>query len=129
MCAVGPSAVLYVAETLETSREMPTGKLHGKPVSKSMRELLFLETLKQPCTMAAARGMPPPDHSSTRSGSAQDIAMERILQEMKAVGHRLEGLGHNISAQEADPKSIHLDIVGFQNQVTDLEQRISPEEG
>ncbi|KAJ1205507.1 hypothetical protein NDU88_000941 [Pleurodeles waltl] len=73
--------------------------------------------------------MLPPNQSSTPHGSVQDTTMECILQEVTAVGRRLEGLDSNISALMAETKSIHLDIAEFQNHVTDLEQRVLTMEG
>ncbi|KAJ1158253.1 hypothetical protein NDU88_010946 [Pleurodeles waltl] len=47
--------------------------------------------------------------------------MDRILQEISAVGRRLEG----ICTLAAETKSIRLDIVGFQAQVMGLELHVT----
>ncbi|KAJ1141266.1 hypothetical protein NDU88_007600 [Pleurodeles waltl] len=104
---------------------MPTGKPHDKSVSKSSWQLLFSEALQLPRFMAAAGNALPFDCSSAHPGSTQDTAMARFLQEIMAMGHRLEELDSVISALTAKTKSISLVIAGFQNHVTDLEQHVS----
>ncbi|KAJ1192761.1 hypothetical protein NDU88_002067 [Pleurodeles waltl] len=79
--------------------------------------------------MATAGGTPSIDCASAHSESARDSAMEHTLQEITAVGLRKERLDSNISALAAETKSIRLDIVSFQNRVTDSEQRITTVEG
>ncbi|KAJ1105734.1 hypothetical protein NDU88_003139 [Pleurodeles waltl] len=96
---------------------MPSRKAYGKPGCKPTWHFLFSEALHQPRSIAMEGGTPSPGHSSTNSNSKQDYAVE--------VGCRIEGLDSNISALAAETKSIHLDTVGFQNRVTDLEHRIT----
>ncbi|KAJ1093687.1 hypothetical protein NDU88_006783 [Pleurodeles waltl] len=50
--------------------------------------------------------------------------MDRILQEISAVGRRLEGMDSMMASLTVDTKSMHLDIAGFQSRVTALEQRM-----
>ncbi|KAJ1181456.1 hypothetical protein NDU88_006663 [Pleurodeles waltl] len=52
--------------------------------------------------------------------SRSDTAMERILQEISAVGRRLETMDSKITDLLADSKSIRVDIASFQAMVTDL---------
>ncbi|KAJ1176131.1 hypothetical protein NDU88_001414 [Pleurodeles waltl] len=61
----------------------------------------------------------------TMTDTAQDATMERILQEITAVGHRHEGMDSAITSLTAETKSTRLDIAGFQSRVTGLEQRVS----
>ncbi|KAJ1145840.1 hypothetical protein NDU88_012123 [Pleurodeles waltl] len=51
--------------------------------------------------------------------------MDRILQEITVLGHRLEGTDFSICTLAAETKSIHLDIVHFQARVMGLEQRMT----
>ncbi|KAJ1130861.1 hypothetical protein NDU88_009206 [Pleurodeles waltl] len=67
--------------------------------------------------MAATGGMPTTGHTSAHSDTAQDPTMERILQEITALAHRIKGLDTTISTLVAKTKSIHQDIAGFQNRV------------
>ncbi|KAJ1123154.1 hypothetical protein NDU88_001627 [Pleurodeles waltl] len=50
--------------------------------------------------------------------------MDRILQEITAVGCRLEGMDSTISALAAETKSMRLNKAGFQSRFSDLEQRV-----
>ncbi|KAJ1151615.1 hypothetical protein NDU88_004395 [Pleurodeles waltl] len=54
---------------------------------------------------------------------AQESTTDRILQEISAVGRRLEGLDSAMICLTADTKSVCLDIAGFQTCVLGLEQR------
>ncbi|KAJ1113532.1 hypothetical protein NDU88_001774 [Pleurodeles waltl] len=47
-------------------------------------------------------------------GTHSDTAMERILQEISAVGHRLEAMDSKIPDLSANSKSIRVDIASFQ---------------
>ncbi|KAJ1137857.1 hypothetical protein NDU88_004253 [Pleurodeles waltl] len=51
--------------------------------------------------------------------------MDRILQEMLAVGRRLEGMDSMMASLTEETKSIRLDIAGLQLRVTALEQRVT----
>ncbi|KAJ1128379.1 hypothetical protein NDU88_006758 [Pleurodeles waltl] len=57
--------------------------------------------------------------------SAQESTMDRIFQEISAVGRRMEGLDSAMISLTADTKSIHLDIAGFQTRVLGLEQWVT----
>ncbi|KAJ1187527.1 hypothetical protein NDU88_004302 [Pleurodeles waltl] len=75
--------------------------------------------------MAATGGTPPPDHTTVPSDMEQGPTLERILQEITTVSHRLEEMDANISALVAETKTIRQDIAGFQHRVQGLEQRIA----
>ncbi|KAJ1138556.1 hypothetical protein NDU88_004937 [Pleurodeles waltl] len=51
--------------------------------------------------------------------------MDRILQEISAVGRRLEGMDSMMTSLTEDTKSMRLDIAGFQSRVITLEQRVT----
>ncbi|KAJ1104247.1 hypothetical protein NDU88_001659 [Pleurodeles waltl] len=54
--------------------------------------------------------------------------MDRILQEISAVGRKLEGMDSAMASLLAETKFMRLDIAGFQTQVTGLEQRVATAE-
>ncbi|KAJ1148421.1 hypothetical protein NDU88_001257 [Pleurodeles waltl] len=54
----------------------------------------------------------------------QGATMDRILQEISAVGSRLEGMDSRMISLTEEAKSMCLDIAGFQSRVTTLEQRV-----
>ncbi|KAJ1097454.1 hypothetical protein NDU88_002573 [Pleurodeles waltl] len=56
---------------------------------------------------------------------AQETSMDHILQEISAVGRRLEGMDSIMASLTEETKSMLLDIAGFQSQVTSLEQRVT----
>ncbi|KAJ1137373.1 hypothetical protein NDU88_003782 [Pleurodeles waltl] len=89
-----------------------------------MRQLLFSKPLQQPHAMGVTGVMSPPGHTLAPSDTAQDPTMERILQEITAVGRSLEGMDTNISALAAETKSIRQEIAPFQNRVQGLEHPI-----
>ncbi|KAJ1110622.1 hypothetical protein NDU88_007971 [Pleurodeles waltl] len=66
--------------------------------------------------------MPGPTSADPPVDSRLDTAMERILQEISAVGHRLDS---KITDLSADFKSIRADIAGFQDKVTELDHRLT----
>ncbi|KAJ1148908.1 hypothetical protein NDU88_001732 [Pleurodeles waltl] len=51
--------------------------------------------------------------------------MDRILQEIAAVGRKLEGMDSAMASLTAEKKSMRFDVAGFQTQVTGLEQRVA----
>ncbi|KAJ1189078.1 hypothetical protein NDU88_005829 [Pleurodeles waltl] len=59
------------------------------------------------------------------TGPVLDTTMDCILQGITAIGNRLEGMNSSISTFTAKTKSICMDIVGFQNHMTDLEHRVT----
>ncbi|KAJ1156912.1 hypothetical protein NDU88_009629 [Pleurodeles waltl] len=74
--------------------------------------------------MSEPGGTPPPDNTAVSSDLTQGLIMERILQEITMVGHRLEGKDANISVLVTETKSIRQDIDRFQHSVQELEQRV-----
>ncbi|KAJ1133207.1 hypothetical protein NDU88_011504 [Pleurodeles waltl] len=56
--------------------------------------------------------------------SCSDSAIEHILQEISAVGHRLETMDSKITDLLADSKSILVDTASFETTVTDLDHRL-----
>ncbi|KAJ1196395.1 hypothetical protein NDU88_000266 [Pleurodeles waltl] len=51
--------------------------------------------------------------------------MDHILQEISAVGRKLEGMDSMMASLTEDTKSMRLDIAGFQSRVTALEHRVT----
>ncbi|KAJ1134861.1 hypothetical protein NDU88_001307 [Pleurodeles waltl] len=51
--------------------------------------------------------------------------MDRILQEISAVGRKLEGMDNTMASLTVETKSMRLDIAGLQSQVTGLDQRVT----
>ncbi|KAJ1202201.1 hypothetical protein NDU88_006002 [Pleurodeles waltl] len=56
--------------------------------------------------------------------TSQGATMDCILQEISAVGRRLEGMDGMMASLTEDTRSRRLDIAGFQSQVTALEQGV-----
>ncbi|KAJ1161628.1 hypothetical protein NDU88_002112 [Pleurodeles waltl] len=54
----------------------------------------------------------------------QGVTMDPILQEILAVGRRLEGMDNAMAFLMAEVKSMRLEIAGFQLRVLGLEQRV-----
>ncbi|KAJ1150407.1 hypothetical protein NDU88_003200 [Pleurodeles waltl] len=104
---------------------MPGGRSSTKNSGKLVRQLLFYEALlhskvhlSTPVGQQAAR-----HHTMTHS--AQESTMDRILQEISAVGRRLEEMDNSMASLTGKTKFIHLDIAGFQSRVTGLEQQVT----
>ncbi|KAJ1199178.1 hypothetical protein NDU88_003016 [Pleurodeles waltl] len=57
--------------------------------------------------------------------TSQSSTMDRILQEISAVGLRLNGVDSMMTSLTEDTKSMRLDIAGFQTRVIVLEQRVT----
>ncbi|KAJ1209246.1 hypothetical protein NDU88_004624 [Pleurodeles waltl] len=99
---------------------MSPGKAAGKSSGKSTRQLLFSEAVLQTRPMSSAPLTVDHSPTVTPENPYPDTAMERILQELSAVGCRLEAMNSKIT----DFKSIRADIAGFQDKVTDLDHRL-----
>ncbi|KAJ1155201.1 hypothetical protein NDU88_007936 [Pleurodeles waltl] len=97
----------------------------GQEPSKLARQLLFSEALLHSETSSPALVAQQPARTHTMSDSAQESTMDRILQEISAVGRRLEGMDNAMASLMAETKSIRLDIGGFQSRVMGLEQRVT----
>ncbi|KAJ1205967.1 hypothetical protein NDU88_001386 [Pleurodeles waltl] len=102
---------------------MPGGKMASKPLGKPSRQLLFLEALRhQRVPPGEEHPLPPP---SSMADATQSMTMDRILQEISAVGRKLEGMDSAMASLMAETKSMHLAIAGFQTQVTGLDQQVT----
>ncbi|KAJ1109904.1 hypothetical protein NDU88_007261 [Pleurodeles waltl] len=77
---------------------------------------------------ASLESLVPAEHPTNPSQVMADISqgatMDRILQEISAVGRRLKGMDSMMTSLTEDTKSMCLDIAGFQSQVTALEQQV-----
>ncbi|KAJ1169513.1 hypothetical protein NDU88_001406 [Pleurodeles waltl] len=102
---------------------MPRGKTAGKVPGKPARQLLFSEALRQQKHPSTADS-PPPLHA-TMSEDAQGLSMDRILQEISAVGRKLEGMDNAMTALTAETRSMRLEIAGFQSQISGLDHRVA----
>ncbi|KAJ1193680.1 hypothetical protein NDU88_002976 [Pleurodeles waltl] len=104
---------------------MPECRSLSKNSGKLARQLLFSEALlhsKVPPPTPAAQQT---TRHHTMTDQAQESTMERILQEISAVGCRLEGMDNAVASLMAETKSICLDVAGFQSRVTGLEQHVA----
>ncbi|KAJ1179484.1 hypothetical protein NDU88_004718 [Pleurodeles waltl] len=108
---------------------MPRGKVTGKPLGNTARQLLFSEALRQQKHPPVKDPKDPPPHSHTIIGnmeeSPQGASMDRILQEISAVGPKLEGMDSAMMALTAETRSVRLEIAGFQSQISGLDQRVA----
>ncbi|KAJ1120860.1 hypothetical protein NDU88_009009 [Pleurodeles waltl] len=55
----------------------------------------------------------------------QGASMDRILQEISAVGRKLEGMDNAMVALTTETRSMSLEIAGFQSQISGLDQRVT----
>ncbi|KAJ1214656.1 hypothetical protein NDU88_002274 [Pleurodeles waltl] len=55
----------------------------------------------------------------------QETTLDRILQEISAVGRRLEGMDSMMASLTEETKLMLLDIAVFQSRMTSLEQRVT----
>ncbi|KAJ1214566.1 hypothetical protein NDU88_002184 [Pleurodeles waltl] len=98
-----------------------SAKISAKPA----RQLLFSEALLHSKTSSPSWVAQQPARNHTMSDTAQESTMDRILQEISAVGRKLEGMDNTMASLTAETKSIRLDITGFQSHMMGLEQRVS----
>ncbi|KAJ1215613.1 hypothetical protein NDU88_003221 [Pleurodeles waltl] len=102
---------------------MPRGKTTGKTMGKPARQLLFSEALRQQKHPSAKD--PPPLPRTSMADDTQGATMDRILQEISAVSHKLEGMDSTMEALTVEARSMRLDIAGFQLQISGLDQRVA----
>ncbi|KAJ1114672.1 hypothetical protein NDU88_002907 [Pleurodeles waltl] len=102
---------------------MPRGKTACKVLCKPARQLLFSEALHQQ-KHPATTDSPPPSHD-TMSKDTQGSSMDHILQEISSVGRKLEGMDTAMSALTAETRFMHLEIAGFQSQISRLDHRVA----
>ncbi|KAJ1159996.1 hypothetical protein NDU88_000498 [Pleurodeles waltl] len=102
---------------------MPGGGTVSKQSGKPSRQLLFSEALRhQRVTPAEEHPLISP---SSMAEPTQGATMDRILQEISAVGRKLEGMDSAMASLTVETKSMRLDIADFQSQVTGLDQRVT----
>ncbi|KAJ1199241.1 hypothetical protein NDU88_003079 [Pleurodeles waltl] len=104
---------------------MPGSKTAGKSSGKPARQLLFSEALQHSRSMTSATGSHLAAQSHTMTDPVPKANMDRLLQKITAVRHRLEGMDSAIISLTAETKSMRLDIAGFQSRVTRLEDRVA----
>ncbi|KAJ1217136.1 hypothetical protein NDU88_004733 [Pleurodeles waltl] len=104
---------------------MPGGRSSIKTSGKQARQLLFSEALLHSKASPPVPVTHQPVQHHAMSDPAQETTMERILQEISAVGRRLEGMDNTIASLAAETKPNPLGIAGFQSRVLGLEQRVS----
>ncbi|KAJ1189476.1 hypothetical protein NDU88_006221 [Pleurodeles waltl] len=100
---------------------MPSDQSAGKPA----RQLLFLESLTHHRTTLTTSAPPVSDLPDVTQAPKTDVSMELILQEIMAVGRRLEGMDTKISDLAVELRSIRTDITGFQTKVTRMKHCLS----
>ncbi|KAJ1113967.1 hypothetical protein NDU88_002207 [Pleurodeles waltl] len=104
---------------------MPGNKPSNKHLGKPARQLNFSEALRQ----NRAPPLTPQEHMthqpSDMADAPQGAIMDRILQEISAVGRRLEGMDSRMISLTEETKLMHLDIAGFQSRVATLEKRVT----
>ncbi|KAJ1164520.1 hypothetical protein NDU88_004957 [Pleurodeles waltl] len=102
---------------------MPGGRTAGKQLGKPSWQLLISEAL------CRQRAPPAEEHplipSSSMAETTQGATMDHILQEISAVGRKLEGMDSAMASLTAETKSMCLDTAGFQSQVTGLDQQVT----
>ncbi|KAJ1154843.1 hypothetical protein NDU88_007586 [Pleurodeles waltl] len=105
---------------------MPRGKVTGKPSGNPARQLLFSKALRQQ-KHPPAKDSPPHPHTITGNMEEcpQGASTDRILQEISVVGRKLEGMDSAMMALTAETRSMRLEIVGFQSQISRLDQRVT----
>ncbi|KAJ1137928.1 hypothetical protein NDU88_004322 [Pleurodeles waltl] len=94
------------------------GKTSGKPA----HQLLFSEALRQQKHPPAVDSLSP---RTNMTDDTQGTSMDRILQEILAVGRKLEGMDNAMVALTAETRSMRLEIAGFQSQISGLDHRVT----
>ncbi|KAJ1165056.1 hypothetical protein NDU88_005486 [Pleurodeles waltl] len=103
---------------------MPGGRSSHKNMGKPARQLLFSEVLLQVKWAPLQMATQPSTIHQEMANPAQEPTMDRILQEISAVGCRLEGIDNAMVSMAVETKSIRTDIASFQTRVLGLEQRV-----
>ncbi|KAJ1193518.1 hypothetical protein NDU88_002815 [Pleurodeles waltl] len=106
---------------------MPGNKPNHKPTSKPARQLFFSEALhhkRLTPTTTSPHTSSTPTEPTTMSDKEHSTTMNRILQEITTVSHRIEVMDASITSLTLETKSMRSDNVGFQSRVTRLEQRM-----
>ncbi|KAJ1089077.1 hypothetical protein NDU88_002230 [Pleurodeles waltl] len=103
---------------------MPGGRTSGKQIGKPSRNCSSWKLYKISRALSPASELQAFTPPGIMKEPAQGATMDRILQEILAVGRRLEGMDNAMASLTAETKSMRLDIAGFQSQVLGLEQRV-----
>ncbi|KAJ1117660.1 hypothetical protein NDU88_005857 [Pleurodeles waltl] len=74
--------------------------------------------------MAGPHASPHLSEPTMMSDKEHSTTMERIIQEITTVSHRIEGINTSLTSLTLETKSMRSDIAGFQSRVTGLEQRL-----
>ncbi|KAJ1211063.1 hypothetical protein NDU88_006425 [Pleurodeles waltl] len=101
---------------------------HGLPWRLRMAEEAG-RSREEKATKHGSGGSHPPTQPHTMVDRTLEGTMDGILQEILAVGRRLEGMDNAITSLTAETKSMRLDIADFQSRVTGLVQRVTTVEG
>ncbi|KAJ1207530.1 hypothetical protein NDU88_002921 [Pleurodeles waltl] len=101
---------------------MPGGQSSDKNTGKPARQLLFSEALLQVNGGPSADATQLSATHQEMADPAQEPTMDHILQEISAVGRRLEGMDSAMVSMAAEMKSICTEIASFQTRVLGLEQ-------
>ncbi|KAJ1140597.1 hypothetical protein NDU88_006946 [Pleurodeles waltl] len=105
---------------------MPGGRVAGRQANNQVS--LPSNSLSQ--KLCSNRVPPAEEHpvipASSMAKPTQGVTMDRILQEILAVGRKLEGMDSAMAFLTAETKSMRLDIAGFQSFVTGLDQDLGP---
>ncbi|KAJ1099858.1 hypothetical protein NDU88_004953 [Pleurodeles waltl] len=104
---------------------MPGKKPSNKHLGKPARQLRFSEALRQNRAPPSTPQEYLTNHPSEMTDASQGVTKDRILQEISAVGRRLEGMDSRMISLTEETKSMCLDIAGLQSRVTTLEQRVT----
>ncbi|KAJ1115530.1 hypothetical protein NDU88_003754 [Pleurodeles waltl] len=96
---------------------------------KHTRQILFSEAIYQPCSMASPATPMTSGPTASVNDADLDTATERILQEIAAVGHRLEAMDSKIMDLSTVSHSIRSDFASFHEKVTNLDHCLTEVEG
>ncbi|KAJ1203345.1 hypothetical protein NDU88_007132 [Pleurodeles waltl] len=105
----------------EECQELPNDKTAGKHT----RQLLFSEAISQSHPMASPAAPVASGPKASTNDALSDNAMECILQEIAAVGRRLEDKGSKITDLSMASHSIRSDIASFHDKVTNFYHRLT----
>ncbi|KAJ1188979.1 hypothetical protein NDU88_005733 [Pleurodeles waltl] len=89
---------------------MPGGKSWGKNSGKSVRQSLFSEALLHSRTLSSAAEVHPTTQPHNMADQTQETTLDRILQGILAMDHRLEEMDNAMASLMAETKSMRLDI-------------------
>ncbi|KAJ1080414.1 hypothetical protein NDU88_000621 [Pleurodeles waltl] len=105
----------------EPGSALPTDKSNGKPAC----QLLFSEALAHQGPGPHQQLPHVTEAPDAHTGTQPDSTMDHILQEITAVGKRLEGMDTKISELTAESRSLCIDIPRFKARVMGHDHRLS----